>query len=152
VLVVCPDLCTVDGVHQNPHVLHRTGWLRRLKFDIYFSHYLSSIPASWLARQLPRRRRRRNSPGSAGVINMGVGACYVLLPRFLKAAKRLFFPGFLYGEEACLAWQVRDAGGITWYDPSLKVNHAESAACSKLPSRKAYEYGRESYWRYRHLL
>jgi len=83
---------------------------------------------------------------------MGVGACYVLMPGFLATSKRLFFPAFLYGEEACLAWQVRDAGGITWYDPSLKVDHAESAACSKLPSRTAYEYGREAYWRYRHLL
>jgi GT2 family glycosyltransferase len=85
-------------------------------------------------------------------ISMGVGACYVLTSSFIEKIGNLYFPWFLYGEEACLAWQVRDAGGIIWYDPDLIVSHAESASCSKLPSRLAYDFGRESYWGYRHLL
>ena len=83
---------------------------------------------------------------------MGVGACYVLLPAFFEKCGDLFFPWFLFGEEACLAWQVRDAGGVTWYDPKLRVDHAESASCSKLPGRVAYEHAREAYWGYRSLL
>ena len=152
VMVVCPDVVTADGVHQNPHVLHRTDWRRRLKFDVYFSHYLLSMPLRWFAQRLPGRAGRGSTPGQTGEISMGVGAVYVLLPAFLQKVTRLFFPAFLYGEEACLAWQVRDAGGIVWYDPTLRVSHAESAACSKLPSRTAYEYGREAYWLYRPLL
>lgn len=152
VMVVCPDLKTADGVHQNPHVPDRTSWFRRLQFDVYFSHYVVGLPGRWLARRFPKSRPRGTSHGVPREICMGVGACYVLLPGFLTRIPSLYFPAFLYGEEACLSWQVRSAGGIEWYDPALKVEHAESAACSKLPSRTAYEYGREAYWRYRQLL
>jgi GT2 family glycosyltransferase len=152
VLVVSPDVLTADGVHQNPHVLRRTNWLRRLKFDIYFSHYLVGTVTRWFARRSPTRASRGEDAGHGGEISMGVGACYVLLPAFLQRCGTLYFPWFLFGEEACLAWQVRDAGGVTWYDPRLLVLHAESASSSKLSSRVAYEHGREAYWRYRTLL
>ena len=152
VLVVCPDVVTSDGVHQNPHVLRRTNWLRRLKFDVYFSHYLVGVVARWIARRSPIRARRGMAPGQTGEISMGVGACYILLPAFFTRWKTLYFPWFLFGEEACLAWQVREADGVTWYDPTLVVDHAEGASSSKLPNRIAYQHGREAYWRYRSLL
>lgn len=151
--VICPDVVTIDGVHQNPHVLKRTNWLRRLKFDLYFSHYLIAILLTSISK-LSKRRDNTNSKliDAACEISMGVGACYVLTTAFLDKINSLFFPGFLYGEEACLAWQVRDVGGVIWFDPDLVVKHAESVSCSLLPSRVAYEFGREAYWGYRHLL
>jgi len=154
-LVVAPAVVTPDGRHQNPHVLRRSSWIRKLKFDIYFSNYFVASIISFLA-QLTKRGR---TPTSQTIevqieqqIEMGVGACYVLLPEFFLHYQTLFFPGFLYGEEACLAWQVRQAGGTTLFDPSLKVVHTESASCSLLPRQRVYSLGRASYWRYREFL
>lgn len=152
VQVVCPDVVTKDGVHQNPHVLERTDWVRRTKFDLYFSHYLVGCLLSAISNRIVKKVQAPRGPGVAREICMGVGACYVLLPEFLRHSQSLFFDWFLYGEEACLSWQVRSTGGITWYDPSLRVRHAESASCSKLPGRVAYEMGREAYWGYRSRL
>lgn len=151
-LVICPDVVTADGIHQNPHVLNRTNWLRRFKFDLYFSHYLVALSLVYISKYNKKYVQKRMVVDTACEISMGVGACYILSSNFLKRIKSLYFPWFLYGEEACLAWQVRDVGGIIWYDPELVVRHAESASCSKLPSRVAYEFGREAYWGYRHLL
>ena len=95
---------------------------------------------------------RGSVAGREGEISMGVGACYVLRPAFFDKCKDLYFPWFLFGEEACLAWQVREAGGVTWYDPTLRIDHAESASCSKLPGHVAYEHAREAYWGYRSFL
>lgn len=80
---------------------------------------------------------------------MGIGACYVLLPAFLKKYKSLVFPHFLYGEEAYLSRQVHERGGLLFYDPDLVVLHKESATLSKLPKRTTYEFGRDGYWHYR---
>ncbi|MGN5352842.1 glycosyltransferase family 2 protein [Ralstonia sp. L16] len=57
VFAVCPDVVTRDGFHQNPHLLHRIGLLRRFQFDLYFSNY-------WMARflSLILRLVRRNKP------------------------------------------------------------------------------------------
>jgi len=151
-LVICPDVITSDGVHQNPHVLKRTNWLRRLKFDLYFSNYWVATFLSRTANLLHNRETINNNFKNASEISMGVGACYILSSYFFENYKQLFFPWFLYGEEACLAWQVRDAGGVIWYDPDLVVTHAENVSCSLLPSRAAYNFGRDAYWGYRHLL
>lgn len=152
VQVVCPDVVTIDGRHQNPHVVKRTNWFRRLKFDLYFSHYVVACLLSVVSYRIVKKLYVPTVPGFAGEICMGVGACYILLPEFFRKSQSLFFNWFLFGEEACLSWQVRSTGGITWYNPALRVHHAESASCSRLPSRVAYEMGREAYWGYRSLL
>jgi GT2 family glycosyltransferase len=83
---------------------------------------------------------------------MGVGACYVLTPEFFRQFKTLRYFFFLYGEEAYIADQIHSAGGLLLFDPDLRVDHAESAALSKVPNRTAYEYARKGYPDYRRLL
>lgn len=83
---------------------------------------------------------------------MGVGACYILTTEFFKKFKKLDYPHFLYAEEAYLTNQIHTAGGIHWFDPDLRVHHAESASLSKIPKRTAYEFGKSSYWGCRHFL
>lgn len=149
--VVCPDVITVDGEHQNPHVLKPLGRLSRLKLDLYFSHYYVACALRFIQRRVLSLLgfRKRNVPASPGYVHMGIGACYVLLPSFFEQFCRLEFPHFLYGEEAYLSRQVHSGGGKLYYDPALKVAHKESATLSKLPSRTTYEFGREGYREYR---
>ena len=151
--VVCPDVVTADGVHQNPHHKHRLSIVEKAYFDLYFSGYPIAK-----ALTLTRRLLRRSPSADLGIepaqiIDQGVGAVYVFVPRFLDQIDyALYFPGFLYGEEACLSWQVRSVGGKILFEPTLKVWHAESATLGQIAKRKTYGFARESYWRYRSKL
>lgn len=151
ILVVCPDVVTLDGRHQNPHVLSPRSSLQRLKLDLYFSHFYVAC----LLRIIQKVGRFVIKPKinydwkSPCYLHMGIGACYVLLPSFLRRFKHLEFPHFIYGEEAYLSKQVHDVGGKLYYDPNLKMLHKESVTLSKLPRKKTYEFGREGYWDYR---
>lgn len=152
VFALCPDVVTKDGVHQNPHILKRISWLRRCQFDLYFSHYyISRAMLRILQIGRPAKRVPPELP-QACELHMGVGACYVLTSEFFQRFQRLHYPFFLYGEEAYIADQIHSADGVLWFDPDLRVRHAESATLSKVPSRTAYEYARTGYPDYRRLL
>ena len=151
VFVVCPDVVTLDGVHQNPHVIKPRTGLQRLKLDLYFSNYYIACGLLIIQRLIQPflKSKKRDKPSQPGYLHMGIGACYVLLPSFLSKFRHLDFPHFLYGEEAYLSKQVHTAGGRLYYDPALKVQHKESATLSKLPKRTTYEFGRDGYRSYR---
>jgi GT2 family glycosyltransferase len=151
VFVVCPDVITLDGVHQNPHVLKPRTKIQRIKLDLYFTHYYVACILIFIKKisGLNSKKSKVHSYSNPGYLHMGIGACYVLLPTFLDKFKYLNFPHFLYGEEAYLTEQVHNAGGALYYDPALKVQHKESATLSKLPKRKTYQFGRDGYWSYR---
>jgi len=156
VFAVCPDVITKDGVHQNPHHLKKISYFNRLLFDAYFSHYFIGVALlsikNFIKNITNKAQSRIAKPLRSCEINQGVGACYILLPSFFKYIDKLYFPWFLYGEEACLSWQIHSNNGILWFDPDLEIIHAESAALSKLPKRITYEFGRTSYWGLRHLI
>jgi len=152
VMAICPDVITEDGIHQNPHNLMQIGLLRRFQFDLLFSHYLVAKIISFILRLIRPVKKSPLQPSTGCEIHMGVGACYVLTTEFLKKFKKLDYPHFLYAEEAYLTNQIHTAGGILWFDPDLRVNHAESASLSKIPKRTAYEFGKSSYWGCRHFL
>lgn len=147
VFVVCPDVITLDGFHQNPHVLRPIDGFSRLKLDLYFSGYYLACVLKRIKSALNIKRKNNISP--SGYLHMGIGACYVLLPAFFLRFKNLVYPHFLYGEEAYLSNQVHSANGRLFYDSALKIAHKESATLSKLPSKKTYGYAREGYWKYR---
>ena len=151
VMVICPDVTTIDGVHQNPHVLKPRSFFGKLKLDFYFTHYLIAKFLLSIKCQINKFRpfKRRINAAPSGYLHLGIGACYVLLPSFFNHFNRLDYPHFIYGEEAYLTRQVHSAGGRLYYVEVLKVLHKESATLSKLPSRLTYEYGKEGYWSYR---
>lgn len=151
VFVVCPDVVTFDGSHQNPHVAQRRKWWQRLKLDLYFSNYFVACVLRIVRDGLMGFRGRQTASQAVGprYLHMGIGACYVLLPTFLTRFDRLQYPHFLYGEEAYLTRQVHEAGGKLYFDPGLVVQHKDSATLSTLPKRKTYQYARDGYWAYR---
>jgi GT2 family glycosyltransferase len=149
---VCPDVITADGIHQNPHILKRISRFRRFQFDVYFSHYYISRLLILILRIIRPVRTSPSQPLEGCELHMGVGACYVLTSEFFKHFKQLNYPFFLCGEEAYIADQIHSVGGVLWFDPDLRVHHAESAALSQVPKRTVYEYSRKGYPDYRRLL
>lgn len=151
VFVVCPDVVTLDGRHQNPHVVRPRTFMQRLKLDLYFSFYFAACLLTWLRSMFMLNRRQRVTPVTLQpqYLHMGIGACYVLLPSFLSRFDRLEYPHFLYGEEAYLSRQVLMAGGKLFFDPNLVVLHKDSATLSTLPKQTTYKYARDGYWYYR---
>lgn len=153
-LAICPDIVTLNGRHQNPHVIKPFGFLRRLKLDLYFSHYYVACFLEILKNFLNLfnknfKKLKSPSTSSSMAIHMGIGACYILPSAFFINISKLNYPFFLYGEEAFLSKQIHDANGKLFYDPSLRVAHAESATLSKIPRRLTYEFAREGYPTYR---
>jgi GT2 family glycosyltransferase len=153
-MVLCPNLVTKAGQHQNPHHTHKFSKLQIMLFDLYFTNYFFAVILSKVnsLRKMFDKRALCVIPDKVIEIYQGVGACYVLMPSFFCDNSELYFPGFLYGEEACLSHQVNNSGGKLYFDPGLLVTHDESATLSKLPSRKTYQFGRESYWKFREIL
>ena len=151
VFVVCPDVVTLDGRHQNPHVVRPRSRLQRLKLDLYFSSYFMASLLSGVRGFCSFSLGRNARAGSLQpqYLHMGIGACYVLLPAFLSRYDRLEYPHFLYGEEAYLSRQVHAAGGRLYFDPRLVVQHKDSATLSTLPKQKTYKFARDGYWSYR---
>lgn len=149
---ICPDVVTADEFHQNPHILQRITWTRRLQFDLYFLHFYVSRLMLGVLRLFRLRKANSAQPLRACEIHMGVGACYVLTAEFLGRFQKLEFPFFLYGEEAFFSKQIHSSGGVLWFDPDLHVTHSERASLSQVPNRQAYEYARHGYPSYRRLM
>lgn len=149
--VISPDLVTLDGVHQNPHVIARVSRFRELVWDLYFSNYWCSVLIRNLAnagRRLFERKDYLNYKES-GHIYQGYGACYLLTPEFFAHFSELWAPGFLMGEEFYLAKQLESRGYQVFYESSLPVVHHDHATVSKVPSRKMWEFTRAYHKIYR---
>jgi hypothetical protein len=115
-LVVAPNVVTPTGIHQNPHNEKRLSAMRRFLFDCYFSSYYIAWVMTHVSRWLKsislfvRRSglfRSDVRPGGPREIEQGVGAIYILRPQFFAQFEALYYEWFLYGKEACLAWQLR---------------------------------------------
>jgi GT2 family glycosyltransferase len=153
VYAICPNVITPEGLNQNPHILKKISFLRRIQFDVYFSHYYVASTLVFLKSLYERKHLKSNDTHPAsGEIHMGIGACYILTANFLKSFSKLSYPYFLYGEEAFFSEQIHSEKGILYFDSSLTVFHAESATLSKIPKRISYEYAKKGYPSYRKLL
>jgi GT2 family glycosyltransferase len=152
--VVCPNVMTLDGFPQNPHVLRPLSRFAKAKVDFYYSNYYIAaflkIVKRLILMAMPRGSLRLK-PTSSCFLHMGIGACYLLLPQFFARFAKLHYPFFLYGEEAFLSAQVHEAGGRLYYCSALNIRHKEGGTSSKVPSRTNYEYARSGYCTYRKL-
>jgi GT2 family glycosyltransferase len=155
---VAPDLVTPDGVHQNPHVLHPIGRLRRLAWDVYFLNYGTGLLVKYAARAARRFTvREENDPASqlyrtGGPIEQGYGACYLLGPAFFRRFEKLCAPTFLMQEEFFLGEQLKLIGQRTFYEPGLVVLHHGHATTDRLPGRRQWAIGREAHRVYKRYL
>jgi len=149
--VISPDLVTLDGVHQNPHVAEKINPLREMIWDIYYFNYnLAQLikKISVLTRPLTERKdhHQHSEPGE---IYQGYGACYILGPIFFENFELLWAPTFLMGEEFFLTRQLENKGFNIYYEPSIKVKHHDHASTSNVPEKKIWEISSASHKTYR---
>lgn len=149
--VISPNIVTLDGQHQNPHVAKGISRRREVLYDLYFSSFLMAN----LMRQVANVTRRWSQRGDEKefsvpqLICQGYGACYVLGPKFFDYWERLWAPTFILGEEFFLSKQLAEKGYQVYYEPELLVQHQCHASVSKLTSRKVWELGRAAHRIYR---
>lgn len=149
--VVSPDIVTLDGVHQNPHVISKIGKFREFMYNLYYANYYAAIAIRQLAR-LTRNFADRSDETQHEVaqeIYQGYGACYLLGPVFFRHFEELWAPSFLMHEEYFLSKQLSDKGFSVFYEPSIKVQHRCHGAMATITSRKAWEAARAAQKVYR---
>ena len=149
--VLSPSIVTLDGEHQNPHVVKGISRARQLIYDAYYSNYYASIVIKKLAhltRSFTDRKDERQYE-IAQFVHQGYGAGYVLSRKFLTEFGLLWAPGMLGGEEYFLSRQLEERGLQVYYDPRLQVTHHCKGATGNVPSRKLWEMWREAHHIYR---
>ncbi|RZK43795.1 MAG: glycosyltransferase family 2 protein [Pedobacter sp.] len=150
VLVLAPNIIRIDGIHQNPHILNKFSKVQRIYRRLYYSHYWVAVNLQKLYNVLKPGLVAEDRAGHdiRQEILMGYGACYILTPQFFNHFERLDAPVFLMGEEGVLANQVLGVSGKTLYLPNLVVHHHDHASIGTVPTRKLYEFSRQSYQHY----
>jgi GT2 family glycosyltransferase len=149
--VVSPSITTLDGAHQNPHVISGISSLRERLYDLYHSHYGMALLLRWLARHTRGAARRGDEDhhAQAREIWQGHGSCYLLGPRFFEEFGQFWAPTFLFGEEFFLAEQLKRKGYRVYYEPSIALVHACHSSVAQLPSRRHWELSRDAHRIYR---
>lgn len=149
--VVSPDIVTLDGEHQNPHVISSISRAREIVYDLYYSNYQLARMILWAAR-VSRRLTHRNDHyqhATAQPIYQGHGSCYLIGPEFFRHFQEFWAPTFLMGEEYFLSKQLSDQGMQVWYDPAIKLTHRCHGSLAALPGRKTWEFARLAHKEYR---
>lgn len=149
--VVSPDVVTVEGAHQNPHVIASISPLRELIYDLYYSNYYLGLVILKLAKLMPSLSERSDEEEwqTARPIYQGHGSCYLLGPRFFEQFEELWAPTFMMSEEYFLSKQLSDLGQRVYYEPALQVVHHWHGSLEKLPSRKRWSMARDAHHEYR---
>ena len=106
--VISPDIITLDGAHQNPHVISNISPLREIFYDLYFLNYYLGMTIQRIARLIPSLTRRGDEDEwrIPQKIYQGHGACYLLTPKFFDYFDSLWAPTFMMGEEFFLSLQL----------------------------------------------
>lgn len=157
-LVICPDVVTIDGIHQNPLSTKKMSKIQLLREDLYYSNYYVSRAMKIIAGLIrnikyTRVENKKNSYTAYPMnIERGIGACYLLTNNFFKYFSRLDDRVFMWGEEALLSNQVSSVDGQLRYEPTLVVEHFESGTVKKMLTREKYEIVKKSYKVYRGYL
>lgn len=149
--VISPDVLTLDGQHQNPHVISKISRIREVFYDLYYANYYLGQLIYKLAKLFPRLSKRSDEKKweVAQSIYQGHGSCYVLGPRFFRQFKEFWAPTFMMSEEFFLSKQLEESGEQVWYEPKLRVVHKWHGALEKLPSRKRWSMARDAHLEYR---
>lgn len=149
--VVSPSITTLDGAHQNPHVISGISALREHFYDLYHFNYHLALLLKWLVKQSRGMARRgdEDQHGSGREIWQGHGSCYLFGPRFFREFGQLWAPTFLFGEEFFLSEQLAAKGHKVYFEPSISLVHACHSSVAKLPSRRHWELSRDAHWVYR---
>jgi len=145
--VVSPDIVTLDGVHQNPHVINKVSRFREFIYDLNYANYYLAVVIQKMAKLTRRFTQRpdQTQHAIAREIYSGLGACYVLGPLFFQHFQELWAPTFLMHEEYFLSEQLKQKGLRIYYEPSIRILHHFNAAMGALGGRKAWEAARDAH-------
>ncbi|MGA8220684.1 MAG: glycosyltransferase [Candidatus Acidiferrales bacterium] len=149
--VVSPDIVTLDGVHQNPHVIRKIGKFREFMYSLYYANYYLGTAIRKLANAGRGFTGRWDTSQHeiAREIYAGLGACYVLGPVFFRHFEELWAPTFLMNEEKFLSKQLSDKGLHIYYEPSIRILHHNHAARSALGEKATWRAARDAHKIYR---
>lgn len=149
--VISPDIVTLDGMHQNPHVIESISTVREIFYDLYYINYYLGSFIYRLAKLFPRATRRGDEDHwqSAQSIYQGHGSCYLLTPKFFEKHGLLWAPTFMMGEELFLSLQLKRSSEQVYYSPTLRVTHHWHGSLQNLPSRRRWEMARDAHRQYR---
>ena len=149
--VISPDVVTIDGHHQNPHVLEGITTARELVYDLYFSNYYIGRFIYKTAKMFPRATRRGDEDHwrTARPIRQGHGSCYVLTPKFFEKFTEMWSPTFMMSEEFFLSLQLERAGEQVFYSPDITVTHYWHGSLQHVPNRRRWNIAREAHREYR---
>lgn len=152
--VVSPNIVTLDGFHQNPHVINRISKIREFIYDVYHSNFILSkliIKLSTLTHSFTDRKDEEQYE-IAQEIYQGYGAMYILGPRFFENFDELWSPTFLMYEEYFLSKQLSDKGFKIIYEPSIELTHLMHATTNLLPAKTKWEFSRKAHKTYRQYI
>jgi GT2 family glycosyltransferase len=149
--VISPDVVTLDGEHQNPHVISDISTIREIFYDLYYSNYWLGLLIYKTAKMLPRVTRRGDEDHwqTAQPIYQGHGSCYLLTPKFFSQFEALWAPTFMMSEEVFLSLQLKAVGEQVFYSPDIRVTHHWHGSLQDVPSRSRWNMARDAHHEYR---
>jgi len=149
--VISPDVVTLDGEHQNPHVISRISTIREIFYDLYYTNYWLGMFIYKAAKIFPRATRRGDEDQwqIAQPIFQGHGSCYLLTPKFFSQFEELWSPTFMMSEEMFLSLQLKKVGEQVFYSPEISVTHHWHGSLQDLPSRSRWNMARDAHHEYR---
>lgn len=149
--VISPDIVTLEGEHQNPHVISEISTVREIFYDLYYSNYYLGFLLYKVAKLLPRVTRRGDEDEwrIARSIYQGHGSCYLLTPKFFARIGVLWAPTFMMSEELFLSLQLKEAGEQAFYSPGINVIHHWHGSLQNVPSRHRWNMARDAHREYR---
>ena len=151
--VVCPDIITLDNVHQYPHIRSGVSNFREMIWSVYYSNFFVSRFVLFISKITNSftKRSDTNTYDKPGIIYQGYGACYILTNKFFEKGFSLWSPCFLMGEEYFLYSELKSKNGLQFYNPEIKVTHVDHATCSKVPSKIMWGYSKTAFVFYRNM-
>jgi len=152
--VISPNIITLDGEYQNPHVLRKISKAREFIYDLYYSNFFVSkiiLVLSNISKIISDRNDEKHHNVSSEIYQ-GHGSCYILGPIFMNNFDQLFAPTFLMSEEFFLSYQLKQKNFSIFYTPSIKVTHFGHASLKNVPGRKIWNISRESHKIYKKYL
>jgi GT2 family glycosyltransferase len=149
--VISPDVVTLDGKHQNPHVISRISLTREIIYDLYYSNYWLGRLIYRMTKIIPRLSQRGDEDHwqTARPIHQGHGSCYLLTPKFFSQFDSLWAPTFMMAEEVFLSLQLKKVGEQVFYSPEICVTHHWHGSLQDLPSRSRWNMARDAHREYR---
>lgn len=146
IMAISPSVVTINNVYQNPSAAKKPSAYKYYMYSLYYSNFFVGRFILWVWRKLGLGIDTNYIKDTEErEIFIGIGAVYVLLPKFFEKNSKLEYPLFLYGEEAFFSQQLHNTGGRLLYKPDIEVVHLESVSTSKIPSRKNYELNKKAF-------